>query len=157
MRTSGLPRRWMMRPVSPVYWRARHGATGALSATGTALFGALYRRNAGCRSGGLLAANLNVAADAQHHHGMMLDAAGHQIIDLGDDFYTVGRPHPMIDPALRNQLITDLGSPAAGAVLLVDVVIGYRATADPAASLVEAWQRHALCVTSTNRCLRSPR
>lgn len=28
---------------------------------------------------------------------MMLDADGHQIIDLGDDFYTVGRPHPMID------------------------------------------------------------
>lgn len=71
----------------------------------------------------------------------MLDAAGHQIIDLGDDFYTVGRPHPMIDPALRNQLITDLGSQPQVRVLLVDVVIGYGATADPAASLVEARQK----------------
>lgn len=28
----------------------------------------------------------------------MLNAQGHQVVDLGDDFYTVGRPHPMIDP-----------------------------------------------------------
>lgn len=56
---------------------------------------------------GLLAGHLGVEADDTHHHGMMLDADGHQIIDLGDDFYTVGRPHPMIDPALRNQLIAD--------------------------------------------------
>ncbi len=57
---------------------------------------------------GLLAGHLGVEADDTHHHGMMLDADGHQIIDLGDDLDTVGRPHPMIDPALRNQLIADL-------------------------------------------------
>ncbi|SUG84464.1 membrane protein [Salmonella enterica subsp. enterica] len=39
---------------------------------------------------GLLAGYLGVAADTEHHHGMMLDADGHQIIDLGDDFYTLG-------------------------------------------------------------------
>ncbi|WP_414452979.1 acyl-CoA synthetase FdrA [Citrobacter freundii] len=114
----------------------------ALSATGDGLIRGLYTGGTlAAEAAGLLAANLNVAADAQHHHGMMLDAAGHQIIDLGDDFYTVGRPHPMIDPALRNQLITDLGSQPQVRVLLVDVVIGYGATADPAASLVEAWQK----------------
>ena len=42
---------------------------------------------------GLLAGHLGVEADDTPHHGMMLDADGHQIIDLGDDFYTVGRPH----------------------------------------------------------------
>lgn len=73
---------------------------------------------------GLLAGYLGVAADTEHHHGMMLDADGHQIIDLGDDFYTVGRPHPMIDPALRNQLIAGLGAQPQVRVLLVDVVIG---------------------------------
>ncbi|HDI5125184.1 TPA: acyl-CoA synthetase FdrA, partial [Salmonella enterica subsp. enterica serovar Paratyphi C] len=77
----------------------------------------------------------------EHHHGMMLDADGHQIIDLGDDFYTVGRPHPMIDPALRNQLIAGLGAQPQVRVLLVDVVIGFGATADPAASLIQAWQK----------------
>ncbi|MES0226639.1 acyl-CoA synthetase FdrA [Citrobacter braakii] len=114
----------------------------ALAATGDGLIRGLYTGGTlAAEAAGLLAAHLNVAADAQHHHGMMLDAAGHQIIDLGDDFYTVGRPHPMIDPALRNQLITDLGSQPQVRVLLVDVVIGYGATADPAASLVQAWQK----------------
>lgn len=80
-------------------------------------------------------------ADDTHHHGMMLDADDHQIIDLGDDFYTVGRPHPMIDPALRNQLIADLGAKPQVRVLLLDVVIGFGATADPAASLVSARQK----------------
>ena len=90
---------------------------------------------------GLLAGHLGVEADDTHHHGMMLDADGHQIIDLGDDFYTVGRPNPMIDPALRNQIIADLGAKPQVRVLLLDVVIGFGATADPAASLVSAWQK----------------
>ncbi len=59
------------------------------------------------------------------------------ILDLGDDFYTVGRPHP-IDPTLRNLLIADLGAKPQVRVLLLDVVIGFGATADPAASLVSA-------------------
>ncbi|EHR8522851.1 acyl-CoA synthetase FdrA [Escherichia coli] len=90
---------------------------------------------------GLLAGHLGVEADDTHQHGMMLDADSHQIIDLGDDFYTVGRPHPMIDPTLRNQLIADLGAKPQVRVLLLDVVIGFGATADPAASLVSAWQK----------------
>ncbi|QMD49002.1 acyl-CoA synthetase FdrA [Citrobacter freundii] len=114
----------------------------ALFATGDGVIRGLYTGGTlAAEAAGLLAGHLYVPADAEHHHGMMLDAAGHQIIDLGDDFYTVGRPHPMIDPALRNQLITDLGSQPQVRVLLVDVVIGYGATADPAASLAQAWQK----------------
>ncbi len=101
---------------------------------------------------GLLAGYLGVAADTEHHHGMMLDADGHQIIDLGDDFYTVGRPHPMIDPALRNQLIAGLGAQPQVRVLLVDVVIGFGATADPAASLIQAGRRHVPHAPATSRC-----
>ncbi len=59
-------------------------------------------------------------------------------------FYTVGRPHPMIDPTLRNLLIADLGAKPQVRVLLLDVVIGFGATADPAASLVSARQK-SLC------------
>lgn len=90
---------------------------------------------------GLLAGYLNVTTDPAHHHGMMFDAVGHQIIDLGDDFYTVGRPHPMIDPALRNQLITQLATTPDVRVLLLDEVIGYGATDDPASSLAQAYQQ----------------
>lgn len=106
---------------------------------------------------GLLAGHLGVEADDAHHHGMMLDADGHQIIDLGDDFYTVGRPHPMIDPTLRNQLIADLGAKPQVRVLLLDVVIGFGATADPAASLVSARQKPVLRVQTINHCMPLPR
>ena len=80
----------------------------------------------------LLAERLGITPDAHHPQGMMLNAQGHQVVDLGDDFYTVGRPHPMIDPSLRNQLIAELGKENQVGVLLLDVVIGYGATADPA-------------------------
>ncbi|MDA0983615.1 MAG: acyl-CoA synthetase FdrA, partial [Proteobacteria bacterium] len=58
------------------------------------------------------------------------------------DKYTQGRPHPMIDPELRNQMLAEaLADPRIGVVLL-DVVIGYGAHADPA-GLVAAEMRRA--------------
>ncbi len=63
----------------------------ALAATGDGLIRGLYTGGTlAAEAAGLLAAHLNVAADAQHHHGMMLDAAGHQIIDLGMIFIPSG-------------------------------------------------------------------
>lgn len=52
--------------------------------------------------------------------------------DYGDDAYTRGRPHPMIDPALR---LEALGAVPSGDVALLDVVLGHGADPDPAASL----------------------
>ncbi|OPC79229.1 FdrA family protein [Embleya scabrispora] len=64
-----------------------------------------------------------------------LRAAGHLMIDFGDDGLTAGRPHPMIDPSLRlERLAEELADPTA-AVLLLDVVLGHGAHADPAADL----------------------
>lgn len=59
------------------------------------------------------------------------------ILDLGADEYTVGRPHPMIDPTARNELLKQALASADTAVILLDVVIGYGAHADPAGSLAE--------------------
>jgi FdrA protein len=57
------------------------------------------------------------------------------MIDYGDDEYTQGRPHPMIDPTLRNdRFAADATDPAVGAIIL-DVLLGYGAHADPAAEL----------------------
>ena len=59
----------------------------------------------------------------------------HCMLDLGDDQYTRGRPHPMIDPAVRDDaIIQALNDADAGAVLL-DLVIGYGAHTDPAGHL----------------------
>ncbi|GBE14640.1 succinyl-CoA ligase [ADP-forming] subunit alpha [bacterium BMS3Abin14] len=61
---------------------------------------------------------------------------GHHFIDLGEDAYTLGRPHPMIDPAVRDDGIQRaMDNPKVG-VVLVDIVIGYGAHQDPAGHLV---------------------
>ena len=58
--------------------------------------------------------------------------AGHTIIDLGDDEYTQGRPHPMIEPSVRDApLLAALSDKDAG-VVLIDLVLGHGGHADPA-------------------------
>ncbi len=80
----------------------------------------------------LLAEALDLTQDATHAAGYMLRAGGHRIIDLGDDVYTRGQPHPMIDPTSRNEMIRGLAKDPAVGVLLLDVVLGYGAHPDPA-------------------------
>lgn len=63
---------------------------------------------------------------------------GHTIVDLGDDVFTVGKPHPMIDPAARAERIEQEGKDPSVAVILIDVVLGYGSHADPAGACVEA-------------------
>jgi FdrA protein len=61
---------------------------------------------------------------------------GHSLLDMGDDEFTQGRPHPMIDPSQRNtRLLQDAVDPAT-AVVLFDVVLGYGASAAPLAELL---------------------
>ena len=63
---------------------------------------------------------------------------GHTLVDLGDDEFTRGRPHPMIDHRLRNErLLREAADPEVRAILL-DVVLGYGAHADPAAEMTAA-------------------
>ena len=62
----------------------------------------------------------------------------HTLIDLGDDVFTRGRPHPMIDHRLRNErLLAEAADPRV-AVILFDVVLGYGSHPDPAAEMIPA-------------------
>jgi FdrA protein len=70
--------------------------------------------------------------------GTDLRARGHVVVDFGDDALTVGRAHPMIDPTLRLEAISNLAASREPAVLLLDVVLGYGADPDPSLSLVPA-------------------
>ena len=63
---------------------------------------------------------------------------GHVCIDLGEDEFTQGRLHPMIDPSLRNRRIVQEARDPATAVILLDIVLGYGAHPDPAGATVEA-------------------
>ncbi|MCX7706707.1 MAG: FdrA family protein, partial [Anaerolineae bacterium] len=51
---------------------------------------------------------------------------------------TQGRPHPMIDPSLRNRRIVQEARDPATAVILLDIVLGYGAHPDPAGATVPA-------------------
>ncbi len=64
-----------------------------------------------------------------------LSSEGHTVIDLGEDEFTVGRPHPMIDYSLRNMRIYAEAEDPAVAVILLDVVLGYGAHPDPVAEI----------------------
>ncbi len=64
--------------------------------------------------------------------------AQHRLLDLGADEYTVGRPHPMIEPAVRTPLLSEAITSADTAVVLLDLVLGFGAHDNPAASIVEA-------------------
>lgn len=59
----------------------------------------------------------------------------HTCLDLGEEEYTKGRPHPMIDPEARIELLREQGADPAVAAIIMDVVLGYGAHADPAAEL----------------------
>lgn len=65
----------------------------------------------------------------------------HVVLDLGDDAYTAGRPHPMIDPTVRAaHLRAALTDPATRAVVL-DVVLGHGAGPDPVTPLAAEIER----------------
>ncbi|HXQ66320.1 MAG TPA: acyl-CoA synthetase FdrA [Alphaproteobacteria bacterium] len=59
----------------------------------------------------------------------------HTLIDLGDDLFTRGRPHPMIDHRLRNERLLKEAADPEVAVILLDVVLGYGSHPDPAGEI----------------------
>ena len=62
----------------------------------------------------------------------------HTAIDMGDDIFTRGRPHPMIDFRLRNERILQEAADPETAVILLDIVLGYGSHPDPAGELLPA-------------------
>ncbi|MEG1047215.1 acyl-CoA synthetase FdrA [Carnobacterium sp.] len=102
----------------------------------------------GYYSGGTLASEAGMLiADALQlknglikQDGFVLKTDGNEIIDLGDDMYTQGKPHPMIDPEKRIEMIKHAADDAETAIILLDVVLGYGAHMDMASELAPAIQ-----------------
>ncbi len=79
----------------------------------------------------------NTPVVGNHKLANIWQSQGHTLIDMGDDDFTRGRPHPMIDPSLRNQrMLAEMACPDT-AVVLFDLVLGYGASSEPAAELLE--------------------
>lgn len=125
------------------------GADADAGAT-TAAFTAGQHRIRGLFSGGSLAGEAKLVLKAELG---ATEAKTHEILDLGDDEYTVGRPHPMIDPRLRNEMIEAAGADPATAVILLDVVLGSGAHADPAGAMAPAIEAARAAATASGRGL----
>lgn len=67
--------------------------------------------------------------------GLPAPAGAHVCLDLGEEEYTRGRPHPMIDPAARKEIMRADAFGDDIAVVLLDVVIGYASHPDPAGEI----------------------
>lgn len=87
-------------------------------------------RLGGIRSNIPLRPDLALAADGSSRQ--------HTVIDFGDDAFTRGRAHPMIDPTLRLERIVEEGADPTCGVLLLDLVLGHAAHPDPADHLAGA-------------------
>jgi len=82
----------------------------------------------------------NVALDKKTQIAGDESVDGHVLLDLGDDIFTRGRPHPMIEPSLRDEHVYALADDGSVALLLLDLVLGYGAHPDPAEGLATAIQ-----------------
>jgi FdrA protein len=67
--------------------------------------------------------------------GLPAPAGAHICLDLGEEEYTRGRPHPMIDPAARKEIMQAEAFGDDIAAVLLDVVIGYGSHPDPAGAI----------------------
>jgi FdrA protein len=83
--------------------------------------------------------NVPLRAEDQLENAMV--SQEHTIVDLGEDEFTVGRLHPMMDNDLRIRRMQQEAEDPAVAVLLLDVVLGDGAHGDPAADLAPAIRR----------------
>lgn len=72
----------------------------------------------------------NVPLRPQWH--LPAPAGAHVLLDLGDEEFTRGRPHPMIDPGGRVQPLLEAARDPSTAVILLDVVLGHGSHSDPA-------------------------
>lgn len=77
----------------------------------------------------------NISIDPAQQPGDVWHSSGHTLLDLGEDAFTQGRLHPMMDNDLRGRrLRQELKDPKTGLVIL-DIVLGDGAHPDPASEL----------------------
>jgi succinyl-CoA synthetase alpha subunit len=69
--------------------------------------------------------------------GYILNTRGYEVLDLGDDIYTQGKPHPMIDPEVRIKKIREYADDENTGVILLDCVLGYGSHPNMAGALAD--------------------
>jgi succinyl-CoA synthetase alpha subunit len=80
-------------------------------------------------------------------------ATGHTLVDLGSDEFTQGRPHPMIDPTLRNNRIVAAAQDPETAVILLDFELGVGSHPAPVSAAATAIERAKEIAAESGRAL----
>jgi FdrA protein len=80
----------------------------------------------------------NVPLEEEYRLPDSMQSQEHSIVDLGEDEFTVGRLHPMMDNDLRIRRLEQEAEDPEVAVILLDVVLGHGAHSDPASELAPA-------------------
>ncbi|MDN6626026.1 MAG: acyl-CoA synthetase FdrA [Pisciglobus halotolerans] len=83
--------------------------------------------------------------------GYILKTNGFDVMDLGDDIYTQGKPHPMIDPEVRKNKIREYAADKNTGIILLDVVLGYGSHPDMAGALAPVIKESIEKAKSENR------
>ena len=71
-------------------------------------------------------------------HGPEERNGGHAVLDLGEEEYTQGRPHPMVDLDVRIGFLEEAAEDENVGCVLLDVVLGHGGHTDPASGLADA-------------------
>lgn len=80
----------------------------------------------------------NIPLDKRYRLEDVAMSLEHTLLDMGDDEFTRGKPHPMIDATQRRKrLLAEADDPEV-AVLLLDFILGHMASPDPVGDLIEA-------------------
>ncbi|MFC2030303.1 acyl-CoA synthetase FdrA [Chloroflexota bacterium] len=96
-----------------------------------------------CNEATMILADL---VDAVYTNGSIKNAAqladarqsiAHTCVDLGEDIFTVGKPHPMLEPSLRRERILQEAADPQTAVILLDIPIGYGVHPNPGGLLAQ--------------------
>jgi len=82
-----------------------------------------------------------------------LVSQGHSIVDLGEDEFTVGRLHPMMDNEMRIRRLLEEAADPQIAVIMLDVVIGYGSHPNPASELAPAIEKAKALAQKNGRYL----
>ena len=77
----------------------------------------------------------------------------HSIMDLGEEEFTMGRPHPMIDPTIRKLRILEEVKDPEVAVVLLDFVLGYGSNPDPVGAIIDELQMAKVIANKEGRYL----
>ena len=75
------------------------------------------------------------------------------VLDLGEEEFTLGRAHPMIDPTVRQlRLIEEARDPEV-AVIIMDIMLGYGSHPDPAGAMCDSISQAQMIAKNDDRVL----